>query len=796
MRYIILLLPLFSPVLFSRDISYNQDIRPILSRNCFACHGPDQNDRKAKLRLDTAEGAYASLKGAAPAIVPGDIDKSELVARILDDEDPMPPVDSHKQLKPEEKELLINWIKAGAVYSKPWAYEKPSKHPVPNVTNSDWPKNWIDHFILFRQEELKLKPLQDADSTTLIRRLHFDLTGLPPEWSVVEQFKSGKLSYEDLVEMLLKSPQFGERMAVYWLDLVRYADTVGYHGDQDHNISPYRDYVIRAFNLNIPFDQFTREQIAGDLLPESGKWQKVASGYNRLLQTSHEGGIQAKEYNAIYAADRVRNLSNVWMAATMGCSQCHDHKFDPYTIRDHYSMAAFFADLPDTGFSGNSLPTKRPPEIPFLSDQQEGEVLALKAKLRTLVGADKFNQIENLKSGNDKLSKVPKEHQAEWQSLSSQIIAIEKASRMTMVSFSSNEPRTMRILPRGNWLDDSGPVVMPSVPAFLGELPVNSKERANRLDLANWLVDDKDGVGLLTARVFANRIWYLFLGKGLSPSLEDFGGQGTPPTHPELLDNLALDFYSNNWDVKHLIRTIVHSRTYQLTSIPNTKVLEVDPSNVLYTRQNRNRLGAEFIRDNALAVSGLIEMQEVGGPSIKPYQPAGYYRHLNFPTRKYSHSTGVSQYRRGLYVHWQRMFLHPMMKAMDAPSREECTAERPRSNTPTSALVLLNDPTFLEAAISFANRILKSAPANTEERLQFAFRTALSRNPNHQELSTLQDLLEATRPYYAENAILIDQLLADSGNSHISKDIDRLELATWTAVARTILNLNETNNRN
>ena len=352
-------------------LDFNRHIRPILSDKCFFCHGPDSHERKADLRLDTEAGAKADLGGYA-AIVPGDLEESEFVARIMshDPDELMPPEDSHKKLTSAEIDLLTRWIESGAIYSEPWAYVPPVKHSPPVVIDAEWPSNWIDNFVLARLESEKLKPSPEADLVTLIRRLHFDLTGLPPTPDTVESFVSGykkepEKAWATAIDDLLASPHFGERLAIYWLDLVRYADTVGYHGDQDHNISPYRDYVIRAFNTNLPFDQFTREQIAGDLLPESGKWQKVASGYNRLLQTSHEGGIQEKEYNAIYNADRVRNVSAVWMGATVGCAQCHDHKYDPYTIHDHYALGAFFSDIHDDGFSGNSLPANRQPEMTF-----------------------------------------------------------------------------------------------------------------------------------------------------------------------------------------------------------------------------------------------------------------------------------------------------------------------------------------------------------------------------------------------------------------------------------------------
>src|SRR5262245_42094523 len=460
-------------------------------------------------------------------------------------------------------------------------------------------------------------------------------------------------------------------MATYWLDLVRYADTVGYHGDQDHHATPYRDYVIDAFNLNLPFDQFTREQLAGDLLPNPTTDQKIATCYNRLLQTSHEGGVQPKEYLAIYAADRVRNLSAVWMGATVGCAQCHDHKFDPYTSRDFYSLAAFFADVDEErhlrGGGSDTVPTKRPPEIPVHTKRERQRLADFDARI-----AD--------------LEKRPADDEQKKQlaALTKQRDSLRKATRLVMVT-QAVTPRTVRILPRGNWLDESGPVVDPAVPAFLGKLPAD--RRATRLDLANWLTDAKAGAGGLTARVFVNRLWYLCFGVGLSKSLEDFGGQGEPPVYPELLDNLAVEFVESGWDVKHMVKLIVTSRSYRQASLESPALRDRDPENRLYARQGRWRLPAEMVRDNALAASGLLVV-DVGGGVAKPYQPAGYYRHLNFPKREYVSDTDVRQWRRGVYVHWQRQYLHPMLRAFDAPVREECTAQRPRSNTPLAALVL------------------------------------------------------------------------------------------------------------
>ena len=755
----------------AEPVDFNRDVRPLLSDRCFVCHGPDEEHREADLRLDQAKEMLNDRDGS-PAVVPGNPDDSVLMQRIVstDSDLRMPPVDSGKSLTPDEIDILRRWIADGATTSDHWAFVPPERHPIPSVERDDWPINWIDVFVLARLESKGLQPSPEADAVTLIRRLHFDLTGLPPAPATVERFIAdpSEQTFEGIVEQLLKSDASAERLAVYWLDLVRYADTVGYHGDQDHPISPYRDWVIDAFASNMPFDQFTREQLAGDLLPDSDIDQKIASGYNRLLQTSHEGGIQPKEYLAIYAADRIRNLSVVWMGATVGCAQCHDHKFDPYTSRDFYSLVAFFADLDeDQHFydGNNALPTKRAPELTVLSHRERQQLTELQSQLATNTDDETLKQ------------------------LAESIDHLEKSARRTMIS-AAKEPRTIRVLPRGNWLDDSGDVVEPAIPSFLGTIATTSGNRATRLDLANWLTDVESGNGLLTARVFANRFWYLFFGQGLSASLDDFGGQGSPPDHPELLDRLALEFADSGWDVRHLLKQIVLSRTYRQSSAWTTPLQVADPENRWLARQSSMRLSAEMIRDNALQVSGLL-VRDVGGPSVRPYQPVGYYRHLNFPERTYSHDVDARQWRRGIYVHWQRQFLHPMLKAFDAPSREECTAQRPQSNTPLAALTLMNDPTFVEAARAFAVRILsETETTKASDRLVFAFRKALSRTPDDQEVILLTILLE-----HAESAVQqagdVNNQFAAEGLSSSQSEVDQTELAVWTMVTRTILNLDE-----
>ena len=778
----------------AEPVDFARDIRPILSDRCFHCHGPDANKREGELRLDQAP------KDDRQIVVKGQPEKSVLWERITstDPDLRMPPVDSGKPLKPEELALIRNWIEQSGKWSNHWAYLLPIR--TARVTHENR-HNLVDRFIDARLKTENVKPSGQADRITLIRRVTFDLTGLPPTPEEVDAFLADGSTdaWENVVDRLLSSEAYGERMAVYWLDLVRYADTVGYHGDQDHNSSPYRDWVIDAFIDNMPFDQFTETQLAGDLLPNAGTDELIATGYNRLLQTSHEGGVQAKEYLAMYAADRVRNLSAVWMGATLGCAQCHDHKYDPYTTRDFYSMAAFFADVDETDHltrGSNALPTRRMPEIKVHTKRERTRITELNA-----ITEKAEKELNNEDATADLAPGYQKRLEEQLAAAKAEHAAMAKAARMAMIT-KSVKPRVTRVLPRGDWLDETGEIVQPSIPQFLGKL--DKDKRASRLDLAHWLTDANDGAGLLTARVFANRFWYLMFGRGLSRSLDDFGGQGEPPSHPKLLDRLAFEFVDSSWDMKRQMKLLAMSQVYRRASIGSaaSSPSEGDEgtadarakAEALFAVQSRSRLPAEMVRDNALAISGLL-VRQIGGASVKPYQPAGYYRHLNFPTRKYAHHTDKRQWRRGLYVHWQRQFLHPMLKAFDAPRREECTAQRAKSNTPLAALTLLNDPTFVEAARAFASRILSEGGATTKQRLDFAYRLAVSRTPDEFEVKILSTLLSGSRTRFSASKGRAQQLVT-TGQAPVAGKHPPADLAAWTSVARAILNLNETNTRN
>ena len=783
---------------------FNRDIRPILSRNCFACHGPDEHDRRGGLRLDDRDAAISELDSGARAIVPGRPDESELVARIheTDPDTTMPPPETNHVLTAEQKQLLAKWIAAGAAYAPHWAYVPPHAHAPPATKQADWGSNWIDSFVLGRLEAEGLAPAPDADPVTLVRRATFDLTGLPPTPAEVEAYLADNRpdAYMFLVDRLLASPRHAERLAAWWLDLVRYADTVGYHGDQPHSIAPYRDWVIKAFLDNMPFGRFTVLQLAGDLVgPASGDHAEdpmLASAYNRLLQTTHEGGLQIKEYRAIYQADRIRNVSGVWMGATVGCAQCHDHKYDPYTAKDFYALGGFFADIDDEkhmdkgGFGGqnlNTLPTKRDPEMTIVGPFDRDRAADLDARIHSLK-----NELPPLVLPPRAQPEKPEPETVVAKRLELQQLEADRKplDRKLMVTRALKEPRQVRFLPRGNWMDETGAVVEPAVPAFLGKL--DTKSRPSRADLAAWLVRPvaDRGVGEFTARVTANRIWALFFGAGLCRSAGDFGGQGELPDHPELLDRLAVEFMRNGWNVRDLMRLIVTSRAYRMSSDAPDDLLARDPDNRLLARQGRWRFPAENVRDTALFTSGLL-VEQLGGESVHPYQPAGYYRHLNFPIREYKADEDSRQWRRGLYVHWQRMFLHPQLLAFDAPSREECTATRMRSNTPKAALVLLNDPTFVEAARKLAELAIASGGATDDERIAFLWKRTLSREPDAEELSVVKGLLARRRDEFKADPQAASELLA-VGIAPRDKTMNETELAAWTAAARAVLNLNET----
>ncbi|MCA9085110.1 MAG: DUF1553 domain-containing protein [Planctomycetaceae bacterium] len=811
------------------DVQFNRDIRPILSDNCFACHGPDAGHREADLRLDIREAALAS-----GAFVPGDASASELVRRILtsDPDAIMPPPHSNKELTEQQKQILQQWVAEGAIYQKHWSFEPPVKPTVPPGVSA------IDVLVQRRLESLGLHPSPTADRRVLIRRLYSDLIGLLPTPEAVQAFinDSSPNACEKVVDELLANPHFGERMAISWLDVVRFADTIGYHSDNPRNVWPYRNWVIDSFNNNKPFDRFTIEQIAGDLLPDASQETRVGSGFNRLLLSTEEGGAQPKDYEARMLTDRVRAIGTVWLGMTTGCAQCHDHKFDPFTMRDFYSLGAFFADIQepilgrrepgmlvttaeqearraelqaDLQKAGEAF-AKVEPQLEIAQSQWEHDVSAYKITLPELVKDAKVSAADSktAKQVSDAITKEASQRSAaekdairnyfrnkvtvlfpdERQQLAAAkqaFDAYENSLPRCLVSVSTSNKRTVRLLPRGNWMDETGEVMQPALPAFL--VPSPPDKALTRLDLANWVVSRDNP---LTARTVMNRLWKQFFGAGISRVLDDLGAQGEPPVNAELLDWLACEFMDSGWDLKHMVRTIVTSKTYQQTSVATPELLAADPQNRELARQSAFRYEAELIRDNALSVSGLL-VKQIGGPSVKPYQPEGYWENLNFPTRTYDASQGPDQYRRGIYTWWQRSFVHPGMLAFDAPSREECCAERGRSNIPQQALVLLNDPTFVEAARALAARILRDCSGSAEDRIRWAWQQTLQRDPETVELSSLLSLLKTQQAAYSKAPEQATALLS-VGQSAGPEDLNPAELAAWTHVARVLLNLHET----
>jgi hypothetical protein len=1000
-------------------VSFNRDIRPIMSDTCFHCHGFDSKSREAGMRLDLREEALKPTKSGLIPIVPGKPEESEIIQRIMDTGDPMPPETMHKNLTPAQKELFRRWVAEGAVYEPHWAYTPLVKPEVPRVKKVTNP---IDTFIQARLAEKKIEPSPEAEKTRLLRRVSLDLTGLPPTPAETAAFLADRSrnAYEKQVERLLASPHHGERMAVWWLDIARFSDTVGFHGDQNQRIFPYRDYVINAFNTNKRFDQFTAEQLAGDLLPNPTIEQRVATGYNRLNMMTREGGAQPAEYLAKYGAERVRGVSAAWFGSTFGCAECHDHKFDPIKAKDFYELQSFFADVKQYGVYSDYEYTRNPelkgfnnefpfpPEIevdsPYLASRlgaaraavlaqqtalrkpvtepaaasrhaawiaeqrlytsrfptgwepvratvtelrkndqaladrvvtvdaegtvtadkpsalresirltlrpDDGRVSAIRAELPltppiddgsnwkwptqpfsievgvqsasgvsrkvpvvfgeasakqprfasgveahgiaagwrlpevaraethrgvwllaepltlqpdeslvlTIVAEDlpsfrvsttRFGALEPLEVASPSVlaalsaeTRSPADESllletwrlsttedtsgvARYHKLSANLRELRGGKAMTMVTEAA-PPIPVRLLHRGNWQDETGPLVTPATPSFLpGRLESTPDKRLTRLDLARWITGRDNPI---TARAVTNRLWAMYFGIGLSAAVDDLGSQGELPSHPELLDWLAAEFRDGGWDLRQMIRLIVTSATYRQSSDYRPELREADPANRLLAAQNPRRLEAEFVRDNALFIAGALDVRDIGGPSAKPYQPAGYYAALQFPDRDYVNSDADAQWRRGVYTHWQRTFLHPMLANFDAPARDECAAQRNLSNTPQQALTLLNDPTFVEAARLFAARIAAGGKDDTA-RLRSAFRTALARDAKPAELTALTAFLAAQRTHYRAAPAEAEKLLRIGLAPPTVGDAP--ELAAWTQVARVLLNSQE-----
>ncbi|MEO7649145.1 MAG: DUF1553 domain-containing protein, partial [Bryobacteraceae bacterium] len=1000
-------------VLAAAPVDFNRDIRPILSDNCFACHGPDSKQRMAELRLDNREGAFASRQNH-PVIVPGNSSASPLFKRISTGEKGlrMPPVSTGMTLTPRQIELFRAWIDQGAKWDSHWSYAPPKRSPLPSVKLKSWTRNAIDSFVLARLEQEGLAPSPETDKPTLLRRVTYDLTGLPPAPSELDAFLAdlSPSAYDKVVDRLLKSPRYGERMAMQWLDLARYSDTHGYHIDSQRDMWPWRDWVIQAFNGNMPFDKFTIEQIAGDLLPEPTREQRIATGFNRNHMINFEGGAIPEEYQTEYVVDRVETTSTVWMGMTLGCARCHDHKYDPIKQQDFYQFFAFFNTIPEKGLDGrtgnaepllqlpdaaqepelirlkreikareaevaekrigsvqNAWEKKRVATLPdaprqglvahyeldghladtsggyqharavrgdvtfadgpfaqsgvlsgesqldfgvqpqfdrsdafsiavwmklsgqksvaFLQKIDEGrrgielvlddpvpvpdlkrgvhisfrmsnrwpenalEVqttqrylqnaflhvavtsdgsgkaagirmfvdgvqvavnvlhdslsatartatpwqsgnkqwgLPFKGQLADLrffnraVSAEEIDQlalrypirgilstpaVKRSKDNKDKLRdyfltyEAPEKVRAAYADLKSLRVEKAKLDKIVpnvMVMDEMEKPRDSHILARGDYRN-KGSKVEPAVPGMLPPLPPNAPN--NRLGLAEWLVSPSHP---LTARVAVNRYWQMYFGTGLVKTAEDFGSQGEAPSHPELLDWLATEFVRTGWDVRAMQRLIVSSAAYRQSSKVSPALLEKDPENRLLARGARFRLPAEMVRDNALAVSGLL-VEKLGGPSVFPYQPKGLWEDIAYgdvySAQSYSQGSGKDLYRRSMYTFWKRTSPPPSLATFDAPDREKCTARRTRTNTPLQALVLLNDPTYVEAARALAQRVITEAGPDPAKRITLAYRLALARKPAPPEAQVLRDLAEQQTATYRKDKDAATKLL-------------------------------------
>jgi hypothetical protein len=781
-------------------IDFNRDIRPILSDHCYTCHGPDATKRKARLRLDVREGVVGVLRSGGVAVVPGKRSESELWNRITteDKADRMPPPRTGKELTCAQVELLGKWIDQGARWDAHWAYVPPKRPRLPAVADCGWPRNAIDFFVLARLEREGLRPSVEADRATLLRRATFDLTGLPPTPAEIDAFVNdpGPQAYEKVVDRLLASSHYGERMAQHWLDLARYADTNGYRLDNHRDMWVWRDWVIRAFNKNQPFDQFTVEQLAGDLLPRPTLEQRIATGFHRNTMVNFGNGSDPKEYLHKAVTDRAATTASVWLGTTLACAQCHDHKYDPFTQKDYYRLYAFFNNVPEKGLDGeraNPVPTLLVPSP--AQARQLGEIRKERARVERQIREGRAS-LSGLWGrlpaclGVGRLEAYPTDLlQRQAERLKKAEEALVRQIPCTMVMEEIAQPRVTHVLLRGDYLNE-GEVVTPGVPASLPALP--QRAPANRLGLARWLTDLRHP---LTSRVAVNRAWQTFFGTGIVKTADDFGAQGEPPSHPELLDWLAVEFVARGWDVKALHRLIVTSATYRQASHLSRELHEKDPENRLLARGPRFRLEAETIRDNALAVSGLLD-RRVGGPSVRPYQPPGLWEQVavggDYSSQTYVPSKGKDLYRRGMYTYWKRSMPHPALVTFDAPNRESCIVTRPRTNTPLQALVLLNDPTFMEASRALAQRVLREQKGtNRDGRLRYAFRLCTGRLPEPAEQNVLRRVLDLQSNNYRRDRQAARDLVR-VGESPRPAGLDAAELAAWTAVANLLLNLDET----
>lgn len=698
-------------------IDYNYHIRPIFSDRCFKCHGPDANKRKAGLRLDTPEGAYAAFKDnpSMHAIVPGHPESSDAFQRLITKDTSllMPTPSSHLTVSQHEIDLIEKWIKQGAVYKPHWAFIKPVKAALPDA-DEDWVRNPIDYFVFAKMAEKSLKPSPEASKEQVLKRVCLDLTGLPPTLEMQDRFMKddSQQAYEKIVNELLGSKHYGEKMSIQWLDLARYADSHGYQDDGLRTMWPWRDWVIHAFNSNYSYAKFVTWQLAGDLLPRPTKEMLLATGFNRNHKITQEGGVIDEEYRVEYVNDRTNTFSKSFLALTFECARCHDHKYDPISQKDYYSTYAFFNQVPEKGLFGTI-------DASF---------------------ADPPNMTITTKDVQSILKFIHKK---------------DTASVDVMIMADSSKRRPTYVLSRGNY-DMPGPEVGVGIPTSI--LPYStSKYGQNRLGLARWLIDPQNP---LTSRVFVNRMWAQFFGRGIVKTVGDFGMQGELPTHPELLDWLAVDFQSHGWNIKRLVKQIVMSATYQQASTVTSAAQQVDPENIYLSRMSRIRIPAEQIRDQVLAAAGILN-KEIGGPSVKTYQPKGLWEVATSgrgSLMNYIQDHNQDLYRRGMYVFIKRTVPPPSMLIFDASNRDQCEVQRGRTNTPLQALVMMNDPHVLESSRVLASQFSREK-GSIDEKLTRAFRRIVCRVPKEKELAMLKKYYEAERSSFVQNPKKVQKLM-------------------------------------
>ena len=735
-------------------VDYNFHIKPILSDNCYTCHGPDANKRKAGLRLDLEKEALSELpeNPGKYAIVAGKPANSLLYQHVVSD-DPkqlMPPPDSQLALNSYEKKLLKKWIEQGAKFDKHWAFIPPKKAELPTTERTDWAQNEIDAFIMEKLEENALVPSEKAEKHTLIRRMGLDLTGLPPNADQVKRYLNNTSDniLEQAIDEFLASPSYGERMTQVWLDVARYADSHGYQDDSYRSMWPWRDWVIHAFNNNMPYDEFLRVQLAGDLMPNATKEQILATGFNRNHPITQEGGVIQEEYQSYYVVDRTNTLGKGILGLTLECAKCHDHKYDQLSQRDYYEIYSFFNNVDEKGLRMDAVQAanqKYFADAPFMTitDEETNGVLSF------------INKAE----GKD----------------------------VKVMVMNDSMPRTTYIFNRGEY-DSPGEEVTPNAPEII--LPFSENLPKNRLGLAQWVTDENNP---LTSRVFVNRIWGMLFGRGLVETSEDFGVQGSLPTHPQLLDWLAKDFMEHDWDIKYLLKKIMLSATYQQSSIATEESKKADPDNKWLSRAPRFRMSGEIIRDYVLATSGLLN-KEIGGPSVKPYQPPGLWEETNAGGNRggltsYVQDAGDKLYRRSLYTLWKRTLPPPSMSIFDAPNRDICEVRRQKTNTPLQALALQNDVQMLEAARVLAENTIADTK-DAEQWVTTVFQRILVRNPEEEEKKVLEEYYTDALDKFLNDKENAEKLIAQGEYKRL--DTDPAKTAALMLTAQVIYNLDET----